>query len=148
MGTARLTGHCNCGAIRFAIVGEPGVVGYCHCTRCQRRTGAAASAQVWLGEAELEFESGAELVRGWTHPDGGFEKRFCPVCGSQLFARDPDDHRSQAVRLGALDPGHGLTPSYRQFTAAAADWEPIPDDGLVRFPESRAAGLAADAAAD
>jgi hypothetical protein len=25
----------------------------------------------------------------------------------------------------------------RQFVAYAASWEPIPDDGLARYPESR-----------
>ena len=28
-------------------------------------------------------------------------------------------------------------PSYRQFVAFAAPWEPVPDDGLQRFPERR-----------
>ena len=143
MSSPPFTGHCNCGAVSFSVTAAPGVVGYCHCTRCQRRTGAATSAQAWIDGDTLVFESGEELVRGWTHPDGGFEKRFCSICGSHLFARSPSDPRQMAVRLGVLDPGHGLVPSYRHFTAYAADWEPIPDDGLVRFPESRAAGLAA-----
>ena len=39
-----LTGGCSCGAVRFEVT-EPLVSArYCHCTRCQRRTGTAASA--------------------------------------------------------------------------------------------------------
>ncbi len=41
------------------------------------------------------------------------------------------------MRLSAFDSGVGVRPSYRQFTAYAAEWEPIPDDGLPRYPESR-----------
>jgi hypothetical protein len=33
------------------------------------------------------------------------------------------------------DPG--IRPSYRQFVAYASAWEPLPDDGLTRFPEGR-----------
>ena len=39
------------------------------------------------------------------------------------------------MRLGAFDEDPGIRPSYRQFTAYAAAWEPIPDDGLPRHPE-------------
>ena len=39
-----LTGGCGCGAVRFEV-SEPLVrAHYCHCTRCQRRSGTAASA--------------------------------------------------------------------------------------------------------
>ncbi len=40
------------------------------------------------------------------------------------------------VRLGAFDEDPGVRPSKRQFVAYAAIWEPIPDDGLQRFPDS------------
>ena len=40
----QITGGCGCGAVRFEVV-EPFLsAGYCHCTRCQRRTGTASSA--------------------------------------------------------------------------------------------------------
>jgi hypothetical protein len=81
--------------------------------------------------------SGAELVKCWRHPDGGFEKCFCRECGSHLFSRSPEDPGRMAVRLSAFDGDPGVRPSYRQFVAYAAVWEPIPDDGLERFPESR-----------
>jgi len=39
-----LTGGCNCGAVRFEVTGRLAIATYCHCKRCQRRSGAAASA--------------------------------------------------------------------------------------------------------
>jgi hypothetical protein len=42
-----------------------------------------------------------------------------------------------SVRLGAFDSDPGVRPSFRQFVAYAAAWEPIPDDGLERYDESR-----------
>jgi hypothetical protein len=41
------------------------------------------------------------------------------------------------VRFGAFDSDPGLRPGSRQFVDYAAAWEPIPDDGLPRFPERR-----------
>jgi hypothetical protein len=74
-------------------------------------------------------------VRTW-QPEQGFAKLFCGTCGSALFSHDPAK-RHWAVRLGALDPGHGIRPAFRQRVESACEWEPLPDDGLERF-EGRA----------
>ena len=42
-----LTGGCGCGAVRFEITAPLVSAVYCHCTRCQRRSGAGA---VLVGE--------------------------------------------------------------------------------------------------
>jgi hypothetical protein len=42
-----------------------------------------------------------------------------------------------AIRLGAFDGDPGLRPAWRAFVAYAAPWEPIPDDGLQRYPEAK-----------
>jgi hypothetical protein len=132
-----LTGHCLCGRVRFRVATPPTDAGYCHCTRCQRRTGTAASAQAWIDGAGFELVSGAELVKAWRHPDGGFEKAFCRECGAHLFSRNPDDHTQMSIRMSAFDGDPGVRPSQRNFVAYAAAWEPIPDDGLARFDEGR-----------
>ncbi len=137
MGAAALTGGCLCGAVRFELSQAPESAGYCHCTRCQRRTGTAASAQARIDGRALALVAGEEFVTGWRHPDGGFEKLFCRECGAHLFSRNPDAPEQMAVRLGAFDGDPGVRPQWHQFVAYAAPWEPIPDDGLERFPESR-----------
>ena len=132
-----MTGGCLCGGVRFEVT-EPLVsASYCHCTRCQRRTGTAASAQARVAPGSLRVTSGEELIRAYDPGDGGFLKLFCSQCGSALWSRSPEDPEVMSVRLGILDSDPGIRPSYRQFVAYAAPWEPIPDDGLPRYPESR-----------
>ena len=70
-------------------------------------------------------------------PDDGGEKWFCGDCGSSLFGRNPTHADPIGIRMGAFDDDPGIRPSVRQFVAYAAPWEPIPDDGLPRYPESR-----------
>jgi hypothetical protein len=131
-----LTGGCLCGGVRFEVTEPPLVAGYCHCTRCRRRTGTAASAQARLAPGSLRLTAGAELVTDY-RPAEGFVKAFCAACGSALWSRHPDDPDVLNVRLGAFDGDPGIRPSYRQYVAYSAPWEPIPDDGLPRFPERR-----------
>ena len=131
-----LTGGCLCGAVRFEVTEPPLSAGYCHCTRCQRRTGSAAAVSAQLAPGSLRILSGQELVTDYVPPDG-FVKVFCAACGGALWSRHPEDADRISVRMGTFDTDPGVRPSYRQFVAYAAPWEPIPDDGLPRFPEGR-----------
>lgn len=130
------TGHCLCGNVRFELDGEPLAAGYCHCTRCQRRSGTAAAATAGFPVAALRVTAGDELVRWWRPPEG-FEKAFCRDCGAALFSRPAGGGDIVGVRLGALDPGHGIRPTFRQHVGTAAEWEPVPDDGLQRYEAAR-----------
>ena len=107
---------------------------YCHCTRCQRRTGTGASANGRTAPGTFRIVAGEDRLRAW-RPEGGAEKWFCGDCGSALFSSTGGDDPQIGVRLGAFDTDPGIRPSYHQFVAYAAPWEPIPDDGLPRYDE-------------
>jgi hypothetical protein len=130
-----LHGGCGCGAVRFEVSAPLQSAKYCHCTRCQRRTGTAASASARPEPGSFRIVSGEEQLRAW-RPAGGAEKWFCGECGSALFSRAGEDPERVGIRLGALDGDPGIRPSLRQFVAYAAPWEPIPDDGLAHCQES------------
>jgi hypothetical protein len=133
-----LTGGCNCGAVRFEVDAPLVNASWCHCTRCQRRTGGPASAQARVAPGSFRLLSGEEALRAWK-PGDGFAKVFCGECGSSLWSESPDDPEVKSVRLGVFDSDPGVRPEFRQFVAYAAPWEPIPDDGLPRFPERKPA---------
>ena len=83
-----LTGSCLCGAVRFEIV-EPLVgAGYCHCTRCQRRTGTAASVNGSLRAA----------------PSASLPAR---TCSGRTCRRTARPRCSARVRGPALEPCPG-----------------------------------------
>jgi hypothetical protein len=131
------TGGCLCGAVRFELTEPATAAGYCHCTRCQKRTGAAASPQARIDGRTFRLVRGEDSLAAWRHADGGFEKLFCGECGSHLFSRNPDDVSQMSVRMAAFDGDPGVRPSWRTFVAYAAPWEAIPDDGLERFAEAK-----------
>ena len=138
-GSPPLTGACVCSGVRFEITEPLESAGYCHCTRCQRRTGTAASANATAARGSVRVTAGEDLLRAYEPPDG-MAKVFCSACGGHVFSQDPADPERKGVRLGALDGDPGVRPSYHQYVAYAAAWEPLPDDDLPRFPERRPAG--------
>jgi len=134
MSSLPLNGGCGCRAVRFEI-NEPLVAAaYCHCRRCQHRTGTAMQASAKIEPGSLTITKGEEHLHGWTLEDG-LEKTFCGLCGSALLARDPDDGDVKIVRLAAVDGDPGVRPAAHQFVAYAAPWAPLPDDDLPRFDE-------------
>jgi hypothetical protein len=128
------TGGCLCGGVRFEIDAPLVSASYCHCTRCQRRTGTASSVQARIAPGSLRVTQGEDLIRTFQPPDGS-PKLFCGTCGSALWSRSPDAPDVASVRFGAFDDDPGIRPAWRQFVAYAAAWEAIPDDGLPRHPE-------------
>jgi len=129
-----LTGGCNCGCVRFELTEPPVSASWCHCTRCQRRTGSSASPQAVAAPGSLRILKGEELLRAWEPPDGA-AKVFCSACGSSMWSRRPEG--TFAIRFGVFDSDPGIRPSCRQFVAYAVPWEEIPDDGLPRYDERR-----------
>ena len=131
-----LTGGCLCGGVRFEVTEPLRDAGYCHCTRCQRRTGTALSVSGGVVPGSLRVLSGEELITDY-RPSDGFVKVFCGACGSALWSRHPENPEVIAIRLGTFDGDPGVRHSWRQFVAYAVPWEPLPDDGLPRFSEYR-----------
>ena len=115
---------------------RPLSAGYCHCTRCQRRTGTAASAQARIAPGSFRLLAGEELIKAY-RPGDGWPKCFCTECGSALWSLNPEDDSVGSVRLGLFDPGHDIRPQWHTFVTYACEWEPLRDDGLERYPESK-----------
>ena len=130
-----LTGGCLCGGVRYEIDAPLVSASYCHCTRCQRRTGTAASAQARAAPGTFRIVSGSELVREWVPADEGWPKCFCSACGSALWSRSPSEDGTVSVRLGTFDADPGIRPQWHQFVAYAVPWQALPDDGLPRYDE-------------
>ena len=126
-----LTGGCNCGAVRYEIDAPLLGAAYCHCSRCQRRSGSAASCSALTAPGSFRLLSGEDALTRWDSGDGR-DRAFCGTCGSAMFNQDGE---RIIVRMGSFDDDPGVRPQARIFTAYAAAWESIPDDGLPRFDE-------------
>jgi hypothetical protein len=135
-----LTGRCLCERVRFQVTEPLLGAAYCHCKRCQRRTGTAFSVSGLTVPGSFEITEGEEFVDAF-RPDDGWHKYFCTKCGGQLYTQSNEDPRLISVRMGALDEDPGVRPALHQFVAYAAPWDELPDDGLPRFDERMPADM-------
>jgi hypothetical protein len=129
---APLSGSCLCGAVRFRVTAPFRRANVCHCSRCQKHSGAGGLAQGRVPRAGFELLTGSELLEVY-RPADGMAKAFCRRCGSSLFGGSWPDGAEVSIRLGSLDGHPGIAPQYHSFVASKALWETLPDDGKPRY---------------
>ncbi len=115
-----LTGGCRCGAVRYAISGEPQHVALCHCQDCRRSAGAPMVAWAAFAEEELTLTGGAPTT---FNSSGTALRSFCSTCGTGLFYRNaellPGIVDIQSV---TLDESERLPPGLHIQTAERIAW--------------------------
>lgn len=130
-----LTGHCACGAVRFALTGPLRQVVNCHCFRCRQWTGHFMAATN-TAAGDLAFASGEGLVNWWRpaeEPSVAYGS--CSVCGSGLFWKADDKPDTVSVTAGSLDGPTGLHTAGAIYTEEAADYHRL-DDAIPVKPKT------------
>src|SRR3954447_10155808 len=96
------SGGCMCGGVRFEV--DQPLLGalYCHCKRCQRRTGTAFATTALTTPGSFRITDGQDRLLDYPPPEG-WVKTFCTSCGSHVYTSHPDNAELIAVRMGALD---------------------------------------------
>jgi hypothetical protein len=126
-------GSCLCGGVRYEVTAPFLRANYCHCSRCRKHSGAAASAQGRVPREGFRLLSGEELIEVFRPPGGGMVKAFCRVCGSSMFGGTWPEGPEVSIRLGTLDDDPGIRPQFHTFVGSKAVWQELPADGLERF---------------
>ena len=114
----RLTGGCQCGAVRYELMASPERTCICHCRMCQKAFGSWGAALVSVPEAQLiwtrggpsEFRSSAIVARG-----------FCAQCGTPLHMKEDGDPNYE-IAIGSLDNPELAPPSEQVGTEAKLSW--------------------------
>jgi hypothetical protein len=127
-----LSGRCRCEQVRFRIESAPIITHCCHCSLCQRSSGAAFGMV-----AMIETEHVA-LLAGRTQAYQGARSHKqiqCPDCRCTLWVHRPDLGDALAlVRVGMLDEGARLAPEAHYFTKSKQPWIALPP-GIPAFEE-------------
>ena len=86
--TSMYHGACFCGAVHFAVSGEPAAMGYCHCDSCRSWSAAPVNAfTLWAPQAVQVLE-GADQI-GTFKKTANSHRKWCIVCGGHLFTEHP-----------------------------------------------------------
>ena len=125
-------GGCYCGAIRYAVEGEPGFQGQCHCRECQYVAGGMPALVMGVPEAGFAVTKGA--AKGFTRSDleSPVTREFCENCGTQLWTRAPTLPGMVLIKVGTLDDPSVFSPQMAIFTCDKQPFHQLPE-GVPSF---------------
>ena len=81
-------GRCFCGAVEIKVVGEPAVMGYCHCTSCREWAAAPVNAFTLWPPSAVTVTKGAESLGRFQRTDRSI-RRWCMRCGGHVMNEHP-----------------------------------------------------------
>ncbi|MGH6787468.1 MAG: GFA family protein [Novosphingobium sp.] len=115
-----LTGGCHCGAVRYAISGDPHHIALCHCSDCRRSAGAPMVSWAAFPEDALTVSQGEPTV---FNSSGKTLRSFCPNCGTGLFYRNADFLPGIVdIQSATLDEPELLAPGIHIQAAERIGW--------------------------
>jgi hypothetical protein len=132
-----MQGSCQCGGVRFEVVGDFVSMAFCHCATCKKISGGVGTANGRVRTENVRLLAGEDIVRTY-QPDEGSAKTFCSVCGSNLFGNGWPESEFTSVRLSAIETPLERRPDAHMYVRSLATWETLPDDGAERFEVGRA----------
>jgi len=114
-------GSCLCGAVKYEITAEPIATRICWCRDCQH-IASNGTVNIIVPSAELSISGELGVFKKGADSGSTVERRFCPQCGSHLFANSSARPLFTVVRVGTLENPSSVKPSANIWTDSAPDW--------------------------
>ena len=93
-------GGCLCGEVRYRLAEDPVTLYACHCTDCQRETGASFALSMIVRDKSLAILRGAPRTYSIELADGRQKRAtYCERCSTRLWGP------SSVAGLAVLQPG-------------------------------------------
>jgi hypothetical protein len=123
-----LEGGCTCRHVRYRMTTRPLFVHCCHCTWCQRETGASFALNAMIEAERVDLIAGEPQAVDTPSNSGKGQKIWrCPKCRIAVWSNYAGAGDAvRFVRVGTLDKAGLLPPDIHIFTASKQPWVVLP----------------------
>lgn len=118
---AERSGRCLCGAVSYQFSGEPVAARICWCKDCQH-IASNGTVNAIVNTDSLTINGGLSEFISVAESGNQICRRFCPTCGSHLFANSSARPQYMVVRIGTLDEPSSISPTMNIWTKSAPTW--------------------------
>jgi hypothetical protein len=126
-------GGCTCRQVRYRLMGDPLFVHCCHCSWCQRETGAAFALNAMIEADRVQvLEGEVRIVDTPSNSGKGQRIARCPTCSVALWSNYAGAGDAvRFMRVGTLDHPSALAPDVHIFTSSKQPWVQLPAGARV-----------------
>ncbi len=117
------SGGCACGAIRYSCAAGPAFSWNCHCRDCQRASGTAFCAVLYVPRAALSIAGQATYYEVRAESGRRVSRGFCPTCGSPLFIQADLVPDLQGLWAASLDQPARFEPQVDVWASRRQPWD-------------------------
>ncbi len=132
MSTAKISGGCLCGGLRYEADQAPGLAGFCCCADCRKASGSGFIPFMSFPAAVIRFTGEARPFRSTSYRGGEAVRNFCPACGGLVFGGEIGKDDRHTVYAGSLDDASAFEPAVAIFLRDKPDWVELPT-GIATF---------------
>ena len=123
-----ITGGCLCGSVRYEISAAPVACVNCHCRTCQKASGAAYLALMFVPASALTITGNYKEYPAIAASGNTVYRAFCPECGTALFGRNSAFSKMRPVTAATLDDPAVFKPEQDMWVADAQPWDMMNPD--------------------
>ena len=129
-------GGCTCRQVRYRMTSRPLFVHCCHCTWCQRESGASFALNAMIEADRVQLTAGQPEPVNTPSASGKGQKIWrCPTCRIAVWSNySGAGDAVRFVRVGTLDEAGRVPPDIHIFTSTKQPWVVIPP-GAKAVPE-------------
>ena len=114
-------GNCHCGRISISAVVDKKRVRACHCTDCQKMSGAPFRAIAVAPAQSIKIDGRPKEYIKISDSGNKRIQAFCSYCGTQLYATDIKKTLFN-LRTGFLEQRGSLEPVEHVFIQSSLPW--------------------------
>jgi len=118
-------GRCLCGAVRYAVKGEPVWVAHCHCESCRRANSAAFATFAGFKRENFRLLAG-KPSRYSSSP--GVWRSFCARCGSPIAYEGERWADEVHIHVPSLEDPLSVKPQAHVHVAEQLAWVHLADE--------------------
>jgi hypothetical protein len=120
---ARITGGCQCGALRYELRQTPIMSWACHCDECRKQSGSAFGLSAVVPLGSFMVTHGDPHIWTRTAASGNLvDCLFCGTCGSRIAHRRHEHQGKITIKAGTFDQACHIAPERHVFQDQALPW--------------------------